>query len=163
MANPERVINLPNSTQAKAGDSISQHQVPSFATTTRSSTAGASSGEFHVYKNAKRKNIDRQEEEESMLRAQNEAEDFEKRRREAQIRDKQKTNKNREKRRKRNDKFKNKAQSQNSTQPNVIAMQGSGSKPLVSHNSQREIEAEQNQEQTRDSSSQGIKIVEDTF
>jgi hypothetical protein len=167
MANPEKAIKLPGSSQSKEEENTSEHQIPNYVPATRSSTAGAGSGEFHVYKNTKRKNLSRQEEEEGAVRAQKEAEDFVKRRREAQIRDEQKTEKNRQKRRKRTNKSKKKTQFQNSSHSNDTSKQDSHSKTLDiedSQNHQKETKSEQPQDtQTPNSPSHGIKIVEDTF
>lgn len=169
MANPEKSIKIPGSTQGEKEENMSEHQAPDLVPSVRSSTAGAGSGEFHVYKQTKRKNIIRQELEETAVRAKEEAEDFEQRRREAQIRDERKTEKNRQKRRKRNDKPNKKTQSQNSTQsqPNDVSTQNAPFKApdmTVSQNIQSQMVAEQAQDtQTPESQSQGIKIVEDAF
>lgn len=167
MANPGKAIESLGSMQSKEEDgSMSGHQIPEFVASVRSSTAGAGSGEFHVYKQTKRKNIVRQEEEENAIRAQKEAEDFENRRREAQIRDDQKTERNRQKRRKRNGKTKKKGQSQNSLESETnddLTKEAPHDIPDP-QNVQGDMATERAQDtQTPESPSHGIKIVEDAF
>ncbi|KAL1883089.1 hypothetical protein VTK73DRAFT_10015 [Phialemonium thermophilum] len=73
---------------------------PEIVTNVQGSSAGAGSGEFHVYKASRRREYERLRQMDEEMRREKEAEEFERARREREARDAEKTRKNREKREK---------------------------------------------------------------
>lgn len=73
---------------------------PEIVTNVQGSSAGAGSGEFHVYKASRRREYERLRQMDEEVRNENEAQDFEAAKLERQARDEEKTRKNREKREK---------------------------------------------------------------
>ena len=73
---------------------------PDIVTNVQGSSAGAGSGEFHVYKAARRREADRLRRMDEEARKEKEHEDFERERRAREEKDDEKTRKNREKREK---------------------------------------------------------------
>ena len=73
---------------------------PEIVTNVQGSSAGAGSGEFHVYKAARRREYERLKEMDEEVRREKESEEFEREKREREKRDEERTRKNREKREK---------------------------------------------------------------
>ncbi|KAK1761346.1 putative duf1168 domain protein [Echria macrotheca] len=89
---------------------------PEIVTNVQGSSAGAGSGEFHVYKAARRREYERLRAMDEETLKEKEAREFEQARREREARDEEKTRKNREKREKKKMKGKQKGKSGGGTQ-----------------------------------------------
>ncbi|RKU47408.1 hypothetical protein DL546_007815 [Coniochaeta pulveracea] len=95
-ARPDQEIRLP----ASGATTVAQRAVPEIVTNVQGSSAGAGSGEFHVYKASRRREYERLRAMDEEVRNEKEEEEFERIRREKEERDAEKTRKNREKREK---------------------------------------------------------------
>lgn len=98
-AKPDQEIRLPPSSSALT---ISQKhgQPPEIVANVQGSSAGAGSGEFHVYKASRRREYERLRAMDEEVQREKELEGWEKERREREERDREKTRRNREKREK---------------------------------------------------------------
>ncbi|KAK8923011.1 hypothetical protein H634G_03571 [Metarhizium anisopliae BRIP 53293] len=94
-AKPDQNIPLPSSAAVKRAPHI-----PEIYTNVQGSSAGAGSGEFHVYKASRRREYQRLREMDETLKREKDQDDFEKSRAERLQRDEEKTRKNRERREK---------------------------------------------------------------
>jgi hypothetical protein len=95
-ARPDREIRVP---EVLGGPPRSRLAAPpEIVTNVQGSSAGAGSGEFHVYKASRRREYERLRQMDEEVRREKDTEDFEKERREREARDAEKTRKNREKR-----------------------------------------------------------------
>ncbi|OIW27370.1 hypothetical protein CONLIGDRAFT_426445 [Coniochaeta ligniaria NRRL 30616] len=103
-ARPDQEIRLPQSGSAVAA----RRAVPEIVTNVQGSSAGAGSGEFHVYKASRRREYERLRQMDEEVRKETEAEEFERLRREREERDAEKTRRNRERREKKKGKRGNK-------------------------------------------------------
>ncbi|TVY37951.1 PRKR-interacting protein [Lachnellula occidentalis] len=95
-AKPDQEIRLPAS-------SLTTHNgplPPEIVTNVQGSSAGAGSGEFHVYKASRRREYERLRQMDEDVRKEQDGEDWDKEKREREERDREKTRKNREKREK---------------------------------------------------------------
>ncbi|PGH04972.1 hypothetical protein AJ79_06929 [Helicocarpus griseus UAMH5409] len=95
---PSKPLNLPPSSKPRTSTSLAPP--PEIVANVQGSSAGAGSGEFHVYKASRRREYERLRLMEEELKMEKEDEGFEKRREEARRRDEEKTEKNRRKREK---------------------------------------------------------------
>jgi hypothetical protein len=96
-AKPEQEIRIPSSNPQKANPG---NAPPEIVANVQGSSAGAGSGEFHVYKASRRREYERLRQMDEEVRGEKEAEEFERQKREREERDREKTRKNREKREK---------------------------------------------------------------
>lgn len=99
-AKPDQTIALPASsalTQPGAGGPNGSH-VPEIVQNVQGSSAGAGSGEFHVYKASRRREYERLRGMEDEVRKEEEGEKWERERREREERDREVTRRKREKR-----------------------------------------------------------------
>lgn len=96
-AKPDQEIRIPSTSAPKPNPSSAP---PEIVANVQGSSAGAGSGEFHVYKASRRKEYERLRAMDEVVRAEKEAEDFERSKREREEKDREKTRKNREKREK---------------------------------------------------------------
>lgn len=94
-ADPEREIKLPDSTTSK-GSRLPPP--PEIVANVQGSSAGAGSGEFHVYKASRRREYERLREMEAEAKKEEDAAGWEKEAEERRRKDEEKTAKNREKR-----------------------------------------------------------------
>lgn len=94
-AKPDQAIRLPTTDLARGG-----HAPPEIVTNVQGSSAGAGSGEFHVYKASRRREYERLKEMDDEVRRGEEQSRFDKERVEREKRDEERTRKNREKREK---------------------------------------------------------------
>lgn len=90
---PDQEIRLPGP------NAVAQRAVPEIVTNVQGSSAGAGSGEFHVYKASRRREYERLRRMDEEVRLETEAEAFGRERREREERDAERTRRNREKRR----------------------------------------------------------------
>jgi hypothetical protein len=98
---PDQDIRLPPSASSSAASSaLARAAPPEIVTNVQGSSAGAGSGEFHVYKASRRREYERLREMDDDLRREKDQEQFDKDRKERERRDDEKTRKNREKREK---------------------------------------------------------------
>lgn len=95
-AKPDQDIRVPSSSTALRRVAAP----PEIVTNVQGSSAGAGSGEFHVYKAARRREYERQREMEADVRREKDAEQFEREKSERDKKDDEKTRKNRERREK---------------------------------------------------------------
>ncbi|KAI1864004.1 uncharacterized protein JN550_009283 [Neoarthrinium moseri] len=97
-AKPDQEIRIPPSSSAAGGRRLAAP--PEIVTNVQGSSAGAGSGEFHVYKASRRREYERLRQMDDEVRRETEAEAFERERAERERRDDDKTRRNREKREK---------------------------------------------------------------
>lgn len=94
-ARPDQEIRVPT---GEPGTGRKSHLPPEIVTNVQGSSAGAGSGEFHVYKASRRREYERLKGMEDEVRKEKAQDEFEKGRAEREKRDEEKTRKNREKR-----------------------------------------------------------------
>src|SRR5271169_1765742 len=94
---PEQEIRIPSSAPQKAHPGSAP---PEIVANVQGSSAGAGSGEFHVYKASRRREYERLRAMDEEVRGGKEAEEFERLKMEREEKDMEKTRKNREKREK---------------------------------------------------------------
>lgn len=99
-AKPDREIRVPPSGTALATKRPGGAAPPEVVTNVQGSSAGAGSGEFHVYKASRRREYERLRGMDDELRREKEQEAFDKEKAERERRDEERTRKNREKREK---------------------------------------------------------------
>lgn len=104
-AKPDQEIRVPPPPGTVSGP---RRAIPEIVTNVQGSSAGAGSGEFHVYKASRRREYERLRQMDEEVRKEKEEEAFERERREREERDAEKTRKNREKREKKKNKAKGK-------------------------------------------------------
>lgn len=98
-ARPDQEIRIPAA--GGAGDNNKRrHLPPEIVTNVQGSSAGAGSGEFHVYKASRRREYERLKAMEDEVKKEKSQEDFDRERLERAKKDEEKTRKNREKREK---------------------------------------------------------------
>jgi hypothetical protein len=95
-AKPDQEIHVPSSALTKPSGPLP----PEIVTNVQGSSAGAGSGEFHVYKASRRREYERLRQMDEDVRNEKEGGEWEKEKREREERDREKTRKNREKREK---------------------------------------------------------------
>jgi hypothetical protein len=98
MANPDKQINLPSTSVPKTSSSLAPP--PEIVANVQGSSAGAGSGEFHVYKASRRREYERVRLMEDEAQREKEDAEFEKKMEEMKKRDEEKTGKNRKRREK---------------------------------------------------------------
>ncbi|RSL76492.1 hypothetical protein CEP51_009920 [Fusarium floridanum] len=98
-AKPDQNIHIPDSLSASTGGA-SRSAPPEIVTNVQGSSAGAGSGEFHVYKASRRREYERLREMDEELRREKDKEEFNKDKTERDRKDEERTRKNREKREK---------------------------------------------------------------
>jgi hypothetical protein len=96
-AKPDQAINIPSSSSALSKTNPG-HAPPEIVQNVQGSSAGAGSGEFHVYKASRRREYERLRGMEEQVREEEEGEKWEREKKEREERDREKTRKNREKR-----------------------------------------------------------------
>ena len=99
--NPEREIKIPASSRVR-----SLAAPPEIVANVQGSSAGAGSGEFHVYKASRRREYERLRLMDEEVRQEEEEREFERKREELKKKDEQKTNKNRRRRMKKKESHK---------------------------------------------------------
>lgn len=97
-ARPDQPVRLPPSSTDLAASR--RHAPPEIVTNVQGSSAGAGSGEFHVYKASRRREYERLREMDEQVRRDRDKVDFEREKVEREKRDEEKTRKNRERREK---------------------------------------------------------------
>ncbi|PHH69794.1 hypothetical protein CDD82_7508 [Ophiocordyceps australis] len=100
LANPHRDIRIPPSASAPSASRSSTLAPPDIITNVQGSSAGAGSGEFHVYKAARRREYERLRRMDDDLRRDKDTHDFHLQQAQHDRRDDEKTRKNRQKRQK---------------------------------------------------------------
>jgi hypothetical protein len=93
---PDQEIRIPSTTTATKPSSA--NAPPEIVANVQGSSAGAGSGEFHVYKASRRREYERLRAMDEEVRGEREAEEFERAKREREERDRERTRRNREKR-----------------------------------------------------------------
>ncbi|KAK0389752.1 hypothetical protein NLU13_3325 [Sarocladium strictum] len=96
-ARPDQPIRLPSDALSRPRPSAA---IPEIVTNVQGSSAGAGSGEFHVYKASRRREYERLKAMDEDVKRDQERDAFEREREEREKRDEEKTRKNREKREK---------------------------------------------------------------
>ncbi|KAK2738389.1 hypothetical protein FQN57_007066 [Myotisia sp. PD_48] len=94
--NPDKEIRIPTVSKLRTAASLAPP--PEIVANVQGSSAGAGSGEFHVYKASRRREYERTKLMEEELKREQENEEFERKREEARKKDEEKTEKNRRKR-----------------------------------------------------------------
>lgn len=108
-AKPDQEIKLPPSSSTSL-TKVQQHgQPPEIVANVQGSSAGAGSGEFHVYKASRRREYERLRAMDEEVKKEKDLEDWEKERNGREERDREKTRKNRERREKLKNRKGNKA------------------------------------------------------
>ncbi|KAF4468678.1 PRKR-interacting 1 [Fusarium albosuccineum] len=97
-AKPDQVIRIPES--SSSAGTVSRAAPPEIVTNVQGSSAGAGSGEFHVYKASRRREYERLREMDEALRREKDSEEFDKDKSDRDRKDEERTRKNREKREK---------------------------------------------------------------
>lgn len=97
-ARPDQEIRIPDASSASSRSRLAAP--PEIVTNVQGSSAGAGSGEFHVYKASRRREYERLRQMDEEVRQEHERDDFEKTREELSRKDDEKTRRNREKREK---------------------------------------------------------------
>lgn len=97
-AHPEQALRVAAAASAAPRRATGPAPPPEIVSNVQGSSAGAGSGEFHVYKASRRRENDRLRAMDAELRREREAEDFESARRAREARDGERTRKNKEKR-----------------------------------------------------------------
>ncbi|KAE8418804.1 hypothetical protein BDV36DRAFT_149543 [Aspergillus pseudocaelatus] len=120
---PAKEIKLPDSSKPRSSGTLPPP--PEIVANVQGSSAGAGSGEFHVYKASRRREYERLRMMESEVSKEKEDKDWEKQREEARRKDEEKTEKNRKRREKRNAaKNKKKGTGSNGKGPDNMAVDG---------------------------------------
>ena len=96
-AKPEQEIKVPSST-SRSLTTVQHGAPPEIVANVQGSSAGAGSGEFHVYKASRRREYERLRAMDEEVRQEKELEGWEKEKRDREERDREKTRKNRERR-----------------------------------------------------------------
>ena len=96
--NPDREIKIPSGGNGGVGGSKTLAAPPEIVANVQGSSAGAGSGEFHVYKASRRREYERLRLMDEEVRREEEEKEFERKREELRRRDEEKTNKNRKRR-----------------------------------------------------------------
>ncbi|KAM7190530.1 putative DUF1168 domain protein [Rhypophila sp. PSN 637] len=99
-ANPTQEIKLPPPVDSLSSSGKKLPPPPEIVTNVQGSSAGAGSGEFHVYKAARRREYERLRLMDEEVAREKAREEFERNKREKEAKDEEKTRKNREKREK---------------------------------------------------------------
>ncbi|KAH8819978.1 hypothetical protein F5884DRAFT_32493 [Xylogone sp. PMI_703] len=130
-AKPDREIAIPSGSVIKKSHVSAP---PEIVANVQGSSAGAGSGEFHVYKAARRREYERLRAMDEDVRKEKEQEEFEREKKEREEKDAERTRKNREKREKKNKKKKGGAKNQNLENggSNDAAISGADTKDGVS-------------------------------
>ncbi|KAB8304732.1 hypothetical protein EYC80_004089 [Monilinia laxa] len=130
MAAPDRDIIIPSSTslavKRDAGASV-----PEIVQNVQGSSAGAGSGEFHVYKASRRREYERLKSMDEEVRKEEEAEQWEREKKEREEKDAEKTRKAREKREKKRQKKNGKSQNPGA---GAVEIQAGKVKPRIEAN-----------------------------
>ncbi|KAB5585811.1 hypothetical protein GE09DRAFT_1210398 [Coniochaeta sp. 2T2.1] len=98
---PDQEIRLPpplSSSSSTSGSLVAKRAVPEIVTNVQGSSAGAGSGEFHVYKASRRREYERLRVMDEEVQEEKDREEFERGRKEREMRDEEKTRRNRERR-----------------------------------------------------------------
>ncbi|KAJ4314774.1 hypothetical protein N0V84_008709 [Fusarium piperis] len=98
-AKPDQNIHIPGPLSSSTSG-VSRAAPPEIVTNVQGSSAGAGSGEFHVYKASRRREYERLREMDEELRREKDADQFDKDKTERDRKDEERTRKNREKREK---------------------------------------------------------------
>ncbi|KAM5351895.1 hypothetical protein ACJ41O_004618 [Fusarium nematophilum] len=98
-AKPDQNIRIPDSSSSAAAGTF-RAAPPEIVTNVQGSSAGAGSGEFHVYKASRRREYERLRDMDRDLRREKDREEFDKDKADRDRRDEERTRKNREKREK---------------------------------------------------------------
>ncbi|KAG8669556.1 hypothetical protein FPOAC2_08890 [Fusarium poae] len=97
-AKPDQNIRIPDSSAPGSGSAILRSAPPEIVTNVQGSSAGAGSGEFHVYKASRRREYERLRSMDEDIRREKDIEEFTKDKSERDRKDEERTRKNREKR-----------------------------------------------------------------
>ena len=124
-ARPDQEIRLPPS--ASGALQKPRSAPPEIVANVQGSSAGAGSGEFHVYKAARRREYERLRDMDAQVRREREGREFESGREERERRDAERTRKNREKRDKMKARKANKGKPTGSARPGAAPAQLNGS------------------------------------
>ncbi|KAM0302088.1 hypothetical protein ACHAPM_005243 [Fusarium culmorum] len=97
---PDQNIRIPDPSASGASSALMRSAPPEIVTNVQGSSAGAGSGEFHVYKASRRREYERLRSMDEDLRREKDIEEFSKDKSERDRKDEERTRKNREKREK---------------------------------------------------------------
>lgn len=157
-SHPDQVIAIPHSVSAStdlttAGQA--QYSGPEIVANVQGSSAGAGSGEFHVYKASRRREYERVRAMDEEVRREKDTESFERERREREERDRERTEKNRKKR----EKLKSRKNGKGQGQKEAEVKGGKVAKNMVDIS--RTVDGDANMEEATNTEQVGLIIHDD--
>ena len=159
-AKPDQAIYIPSLSTALSKTNPG-HAPPEIVQNVQGSSAGAGSGEFHVYKASRRREYDRLRGMEEQVREEEESEKWEREKKEREERDREKTRKKREKRERLKNKKGKKGTSGEENAGNAVE-KGSKIKARVALGARESLGGEGPEEGNSDEKMDGVGVVEET-
>ena len=163
-ADPEKEVILPPTSAEIAARqaAIAASAVPEIVTNVQGSSAGAGSGEFHVYKASRRKEYERVKKMEEEVEREEKDKEWEEKKRDMERADEEKRRKNREKRDKKKNKGKNKGAGKGDEgKTNGLKINGTTPLAKADTNGSAELDAQADEAATANPDEIGVIIHDD--